>query len=263
MHSASVLRHVRPVRPLRFREQEPEDEHLGQSRRHLHLCKALYEILRAAVPLDESTVGADQFVYFRANDARRCLAPDVFVKVDRPDADFGSWKTWEWGAPELAFEILSPSDTEEMWSVEEKLGRYHELGVQELVLFDVDAPPGERLRVWDRIDGDFLERVVEDERTPCVTLGLYVVVAPVLVDESSRYPVCVRLSRTADGSDLVSTAAEARRDAELARQDAELARQNAELARRDAELARQDAESRAAAAAARVAELEAELARKR
>jgi hypothetical protein len=233
-HDVSALRHVRPVRPLRFPEQEPEDEHLGQSRRHWHLCKALYEIFRAAVSTEEHTIGGDQFVYFRANDARRCLAPDVFVKLDRPDADFDSWKSWERGAPDVAIEVLSPSDTDEMWTVEEKLGRYHELGVRELIIFDIDAPAGERLRAWDRIDGDFVERVVENERTPCVTLGLHVVVAPIAVDEKTQYPACIRLARDPEGRELIPTTEEARRTAEIA----------------------------AAAAQARIAELEAELARR-
>src|SRR5690606_2690838 len=59
------LRHVRPVRPVKFPSAEPEDEHLGQSRRHLNLCRALSEILRAAIG-HEHTMGADQFVYFDA-----------------------------------------------------------------------------------------------------------------------------------------------------------------------------------------------------
>ncbi|WP_437931791.1 hypothetical protein WMF37_21890 [Sorangium sp. So ce291] len=40
----------------------------------------------------------------------------------------------------------------------------------ELVAFDPEAAPGERLRVWDRIDGDLVERVVEGERSPCTVL---------------------------------------------------------------------------------------------
>ena len=242
MAVTSPVRHVRPVRPIRFREQEPEDEHLGQSRRHLHLCKALYEILRGAVSLAANTVGADQFVYFRANDVRRCLAPDGFVKLGQPDADFDSWKTWERGAPEVAFEVLSPSDTDESWSLEEKIERYHELGVRELVAFNVDGEPGRRLRVWDRVNGDFVERVVENERTPCLTLGLHLAVAPITVDDGAHYPACVRLARDADATDLLPTTDEARRAADEARRAAE---------------------RRATDALSRVAALEAELAQAR
>lgn len=213
------LRHVRPVRPVKFPSAEPEDEHLGQSRRHLNLCKALAEIIRAAIGL-EHTLGADQFVYFDAARPKRCLAPDAFVKLGRPDSDFDSWSTWKEGAPEIAFEILSPSDTPEMWTLEEKLGRYHQLGVGELFVFDVDEPAGKRLRAWDRIENDFVERVIEDERTPCTILGLYVVVAPSVVDGCS-YPASIRLARDVEGSDLLPTVEEARRAAEEGRRAAE------------------------------------------
>ena len=69
------------------------------------MCKALYEILRAAAG-DEHTVSCDAFVYFDAGNPDRKLAPDGAVKLG---VLFDSWKTWERGAPELAFEILSPA----------------------------------------------------------------------------------------------------------------------------------------------------------
>jgi Uma2 family endonuclease len=256
MTSASSLRHVRPVRPLRFREQEPEEERLGQSRRHLHLCEALYELLRASVSFEENTIGADQFVYFDGSQPRRCLAPDGFVKLGQPDADFDSWMVWERGAPDVAFEVLSPSDTDETWTLEEKIDRYHELGVRELITFNVDAAPGGRLRAWDRLEGDFVERVVEGEKTPCLTLGLEVTVGPVVVDEGISYPACIRLARDADGRDLVPTREEERLHAEESRRRAEEERRHAEEERRRAEASAADAN-------ARVAELERELARLR
>ena len=239
----SPFRHVRPVRPLRFPTTELEDERLPQSRRHHHLCQALYEILRAVVSPAESTIGADQFVYFNANRPQRCLAPDAFVRLGVPDEDFDSWKSWEKGAPELAFEVLSPSDSYERWTLEQKIDRYHELGVRELVVFNVDAEHGRRLRVWDRIEGDFVERVVEDERTSSVVLGMHLLVAPVtVIQEGVRYPACLRVARDAAGADLVPTREEARQVAELGRRTEADARGEAE---------------------ARVRELEAELARLR
>ena len=49
-----------------------------------------------------------------------------------PQSFSGSWKTWERkGPPELAVEIISPNEGDGIaW--EEKLVRYHELGVKEL-----------------------------------------------------------------------------------------------------------------------------------
>ncbi len=104
---ASSLRHVRPAEPLRFPEQEPESERMGQGRRHMHLCHALYEMLRA-VCVPEHTVGADQFVYFDAANPKRCLAPDAFVTLRLPDHDFDSYFVWEEGTPALAFEGAEP-----------------------------------------------------------------------------------------------------------------------------------------------------------
>lgn len=80
----------------------------------------------------------------------------------------------------------------------------------ELVAFHVDGELGSRLRVWDRIDGDLVERTVSGETTPCLTLDAYLVVAPV-----DDLPACVRLAADPEGRDLFPTEAEARlRDAE-------------------------------------------------
>ncbi|MGZ3477425.1 MAG: Uma2 family endonuclease, partial [Polyangiales bacterium] len=110
---------------------------------------------------------------------------------------------------------------------EEKLERYHELGVLEIVRFDADELAGQRLRVWDRLENDLVERAVEDDSTECVMLGLEWRVGAVDV-----FPVGLRL---ADSGELLSDADEA--EAQL---------------RREAEGAER-----------RIAELEAELARKR
>lgn len=236
---AASLRHVRPVAPLRFPEQEPDEERMGQGRRHLHLCAALYEMLRA-VCVPEHTVGADQFVYFDAANPKRCLAPDAFVTLGLRDHDFDSYFAWEEGTPDLAFEVLSPSDTPECWTFEEKLRRYHTLGVGELLTFHLDAAPGQRLRVWDRIEHDLVERVVTGDLTPCLTLGLTVLIGPV-----DSYAVGPRLARDVEGRDLVLTEKEARLAADAARL--------AEMREREA------AEAGRSVAEARVAELEREL----
>ena len=188
---------------------------MGQSGRHYLMCKALYEILRAAAG-DENTVSCDAFVYFDAANPERKLAPDGAVKLGVPQHVFDSWKSWERGTPELAFEILSPSDSPERWTFEEKLLRYRALGVSELVVFHVDGEPGARLRVWDRIDGDLVERAVTDESTPCLTLDAFLVVAPV-----DDLPACVRLARDAAGRDLFPTDAERWREADARLREAE------------------------------------------
>ncbi len=232
------LAHVRPVRPLDFPSSEPCEEHLGQSQRHLELCFLLFALLKRLVA-PEHSCGSDQFVYWNARTNRRQLAPDGFVKLGVPHETFDSWKTWEKGIPELAVEILSPSDTPERWAFEEKLERYHELGVRELVCFNVDAEPGERLRVWDLMEGDLVERVVGAERTPCLTLGALDGAAyEWLVAPAEACPAALRLAR----------------EGELVLFDSE------ELA--EERQRRVEEQRRTEAALARVRELEAELSRR-
>jgi hypothetical protein len=179
-------------------------------------------------------VEGDQFVYYDAANPKRCLAPDGFVKLGVPQEDFTSWRMWEKGAPDLAVEVLSPSDTAEPITLDEKLERYGSVGVRELVIFDVDAPDGARLRAWDRIDDVLVEREVVDERTPCLTLGGLFLLAP-----AEERAAALRLSRDAEGLDLVPLASELK-DAERAEKEMALAEKEtalAELARLRAELA--------------------------
>lgn len=185
VNSPERLRHRRAPRPIVF----PVEELVPESKRHFRLRTALYALLELAFG-HRFVLGSDQFVYWNARDPRRCLAPDVFVYVGRADEDFKSWKTWERGGPpQLAVEIVSESDDEPLrW--EEKLERYHELGVRELVRFEADAARGARLRVWDRIDDDLVERVVESDSSACVTLGLEWCVAPL-----GELPCALRLAR--------------------------------------------------------------------
>lgn len=215
------LRHRRAPRPIVF----PVEEQVPESKRHFKLRTALYAILELALGKG-AVLGSDQFVYWNARDPRRCLAPDVFVFVGRDDEDFKSWKTWERGGPpQLAVEIVSDSDDEPLrW--DEKLERYHELGVRELVRFDADAEPGARLRVWDRVDDDLVERVVEGDTTPCLTLDLEWMVAPL-----GGYPAALRFAR---GGEVLPTPDEAREAETRARAEAEarIAELEAALAKR-------------------------------
>lgn len=199
---ATSLGHDRPVVPLRFPAEEPEDEHLGQSKRHFELCAALYEMIGRVVGKDDAK-GADQFVYYDGGNPRRCVAPDAFVKRGVRDWKFDRWKTWEHGAPDVAFEVLSPSDTPERWTFKDKLKRYRALGVRELIVANLDAPEDRRLRAWDLVDDRLVERRVKRDRTRCATLGVYV-----LIDEVDEYAVGVRLAYDAKGSRRVPTNAE-------------------------------------------------------
>lgn len=187
---------------------------MPESKRHLDLRTALYTIVRSAFG-ERASIGSDQFVYFDASDPRKCLAPDLFVRLGEPDTSFESWKIWQRGAPELAVEIVSDSDApERAW--EEKIERYHAAGFEEIVRFDPERPKGSRLRVWDRVDGDLVERIVRDDLSPCLILG-----GALLVHEDPALGPMLRLSRDIRGQELLPTPEEARDAEAQARREAE------------------------------------------
>jgi Uma2 family endonuclease len=170
--SFSELRYVRAPAPIHFPEELPEEEEMPEGFEHLVVRTFLFRLLSFALGAAH-TVGSDQFVYWDASDAKRRLAPDVFVRLNHPQpAKLGSWQTWKaGGAPDLAVEIVSPNEGDgTTW--DEKLARYHQLGVGELVRFDPEAPEGQRLRAWDRVVGDLVERQIGADQTPCLALGL-------------------------------------------------------------------------------------------
>jgi Uma2 family endonuclease len=237
------------VRPVDFPSSDPEWE-MPVNRRHHDLSKVLEEVAGAAAGREEAAIGADQFVYWDPTDPRKRCAPDTFVKLGVPDWPFDVWKTWEHGVPELCCEILSPSDKEKL-TLEQKLERFHAMGVAEIVAFDPDGMSGKRLRAWDLVSGDLVERVVEGEATPCLTLGLWFVVAPTTIH--GQRVEALRLSEDSSGGRLVATSEERERAA-LAQKDAALAQKDAALAQKDAALAQKDA------ALEEIARLRAELA---
>lgn len=259
------IRYVRPIEPLHFPSSDPEWE-MSESHRHGRLCELLYDLLRRALPDEEACLGTDQFVYFDASNARKKCAPDAFVKLGAKAEPTSVWLTWKRGAPELCVEILSPSDTKEKLALPEKLRRFHAIGVSEVVAFDVDAQPGSRLRAWDMVDGDLVERVIEDERTPCLTLGAYFVVAPHDFPELSaqdRLPAALRLAADPQGTQLFPSTREVARaehEARLAEHEARLAEHQARLA---AEALAKEERVRAEAALAEVTRLREELERAR
>jgi Uma2 family endonuclease len=201
MATLPSIKHVRPVQPLHFPSSDPE-WHMPESTRHSDLCSLLQQVLKHGL-CPEHSVGKDNFVYFDANAPTRCLAPDAFVKLGVRHEAFSSWKTWQRGTPELCVEILSPSDTEEKSLLKDKLEDYRSLGAREIVVFDADEPEGKRLRAWDRIEEDLVERVVENETTPCLTLRAHWVLAP-----AKDLETALRIAHDVAGTQLWLTDAE-------------------------------------------------------
>jgi hypothetical protein len=211
------MRHVRGVRPLVFPVGEPEEARVPEGKLHSVLKLWLFQLLWDRFRLAH-TIGSDQFLFWNARDPGRRCAPDVYVKLERPDdLLYKSWKTWERGTPELVIEVEGDASGKRLtW--EERFERFYEIGLPEVVRYDYEGPPGKRLRVWDRIEDDLVERVVEDETTPCLALGLWWVVR-----EIPNIGAGLRLASDSAGTDLLLSTREqdAMRIAEL---EGELAR---------------------------------------
>jgi Uma2 family endonuclease len=243
---AAPPEYLRTPVPVHF----PEAALVPESKRHLEQRTALYQILKLAFGRD-AAVGSEQFVYWDPTDPRKCLSPDVFVRLGAKDELFRTWKVWERGAPDVAVEIVSASDeSDREWN--DKLERYRQLGVRELVRFDPEVDPPS-LRVWDNVDGDLVERRVQGLTAPSHHLpGRWTAV------ESPPLSWQLRLSRL-EGADLFPTPEEREREAaERAREAAEREREAAERARAAAERERE----LRLTAEARIRELEAELLRR-
>lgn len=206
----------------------PYEAEVPESKRHLEQRTLLYQFLKLAFA-EVAAIGCDQFVYWDPTNPRLCLAPDAFVRFGAPDDLFRSWKVWERGAPQVAVEVISDTD-EPSW--EEKLERYRQLGVSELVWFNADLPD-RPLRVWDFTGDDLLERSLPEPVAQSRHLGAYWVV----LDQPDT-GLTLRLSHDPAGTRLFPTPAEheaeARRTAEQREREAEqrIRELEAELRRR-------------------------------
>jgi Uma2 family endonuclease len=219
-------RYLRAPAPLYF----PEEEKVPERAEHRERVRVLELSVRAELA-GRATVRADQFLYWDPTNPRRCLAPDLAVRLGPPLPLWPTWKTWEVGAPQLGVEIVSEWDRSQE-RFEAKLERYRQAGILEVVRFDSEDSL-HAVRVWDLLDGDLVERDPADpEALLSDVLGLY-------------FRPTLRLTRDLAGKALVLTDFER---AEAARQAA--------VAERDAAVAEKDA------ALARIAELEAALARR-
>jgi hypothetical protein len=191
---------------------------------------------------ETARVGSDQFVYWVQYQPTRTVAPDVYVLpgVD-PGTEITAWKTWETGVvPSLAVEVVGLDVRKDY---ELAPGRYDELGVRELVVYDPRPEGASRVRfqVWRRRRGKLVQVARTDaDRVRSAVLGCF------LREVGRGAAQRLRLGTGRDGDVLYPTAEEAERmarDAErTAREAAERERQAAERAREAERTARETAE---------------------
>ncbi len=92
-------------------------------------------------------IAGDLLWYPIEGDNKTRLAPDIMIVFGRPKGDRGSYQQWKEGgiAPQIAFEILSPSNFAP--EMEEKRVFYETHGVEEYYSYDPDRF---RLKGWIR-----------------------------------------------------------------------------------------------------------------
>ncbi len=210
---APRARYLESSKPLVF----PESADVLETQLHLDLRALLYQLLSDYLG-ETHTVGSDQFVYWDASNPRRCIAPDVYVKCVPRSEPVRTWKVWERGAPDVAVEVTSDSDSKPGdWL--DKFACYQALGVRELVRLDLLTPNTSRLRVWNRVDEVLQERAVEDDVAPSLVLPLLWTVGP-----AHQMPEALRIAYATEPTEplmLVPTIYEARKAESEARRAAE------------------------------------------
>lgn len=190
--------YLRAPAPLHF----PVEEAAPETQQHFLQRTALFQSLRRAFP-ERGLITSDQFLYWDPTDPKQKLAPDLAVRLAAPRSLIEIWKTWEWGAPELAVEIVSEHDRPERETAL-KLERYRRAGVREVVRFDPEHR--ERpLRIFDLYDGDLVERdLLTPDALGCDALGLYWATR-----NDAENGLVLRLARDVSGSELLLTPEEA------------------------------------------------------
>ena len=227
-------RYLRPPEPLFFPTTVEVDEAVPESGWHQRARGLLADSLEREFG-DSALVTSDQFLYWDPTNPRLCLAPDVAIRRGTKREIIPSWKIWERGAPHVGVELLSASD-QPIFRLEEKLARYRQAGVGEVVAFDRDKPD-RPIRIWDLLEGDLVERdLTGPDALRCDALDRFWCT----YRDPELGPV-LRLSRDVGGLELVPTVAEAERIAKKlvqAERDAAQAERDAAQAERDAALAR-------------------------
>jgi Uma2 family endonuclease len=131
-------------------DDEPEQEELiypdSDGKRMADNTKQFDKIVEIKLGL-ELLFAADEMVFIAGDllwypeegNNRFCLAPDVMVAFGRPKGSRGSYRQWKEDniAPQVVFEVLSPSNTMTEMLVKHDL--YERLGVEEFYICDPDT----------------------------------------------------------------------------------------------------------------------------
>ena len=113
-------------------------------------------------------VAGDLFWYPVEGKPKIVNAPDVMVVLGRPKGDRGSYQQWREAniAPQVVFEILSPSNSQE--EMERKLLFYDRYGVSEYYIYN---PANNQLTGWLRVE-DGLDTIASLDQWVSLQLGI-------------------------------------------------------------------------------------------
>lgn len=225
---------------------ESDGEPMAETQVHAELMIDLRFALRNFFRDDPQTyVGVNMLMYYVEGDARKSVAPDVFVVRDNSkEPKRRTWKVWEEGkAPDVVIELSSASTFEE--DLQKKWHAYSQMGVREYYIFDPLYEFLKRPLLAYRLEGGELIRVIPNQGVvSSQALGLD------LVDTGET----LRLRDPQTGEFLLTE----QEETERAEQEARRAEQEARRAEQEAKRAEQ-AMAAAAVAEATAAKLAAKL----
>jgi Uma2 family endonuclease len=221
--------------------------------RWIVMIKENLEILFATI--EDVFVAGDLLWYPIEGDNVTRLAPDVMVVFGRPKGKRGSYQQWkeEKVAPQVAFEILSPSNSQKEMATKRLFYETH--GIDEFYIYDPDRF---RLTGWIR-QGTGLMAIANMEGWVSPLLGIRFTQAngdlEIYRPDGRRFLSSIELDSRAEWERQRADRAAQKADvaiqkAEQATQQAEQATQQAEQATQQAEQATQQAEQAIAAAEA-------------
>lgn len=207
--------------------------------RWIVILKENLEILFANV-LDVFVAG-DLLWYPVEGDNTTRIAPDVMVVLGRPKGRRGSYQQWKEGniAPQVAFEILSPSNSQK--EMTEKRKFYETYGVEEYYVYDPDRF---RLTGWLRQQQSLIPIAnLEGWTSPRLGIRFTQINGELEIyrPDGRRFVSSVQLEMRAERE--YERAEQERERAEQERERAEQERERAEQALQQAEAARSRVEA--------------------
>jgi Uma2 family endonuclease len=139
---------------------ESDGKPMADNTRQARWIMVLHGNLEALLRDVLAFVAANLMWYAREGFPEECEAPDVFVAFGRPAGERRSYKQWEEAdvAPQVVFEILSPSNTPE--EMEKKDAFYSDHGVEEYYVYN---PEKDDLSVYLRQGTVLRRRWVQNE----------------------------------------------------------------------------------------------------